>query len=177
MMLWLFSAFPPLEKKSWVTEAADGIAVPVDGIELTVIPVTEHGDIVENSAGIECGEGLKIPKDDHRLFPSILEREEFAQRMPQVGAEHVIAVADHEDDVRPDSLHDVRPTDPVVVEDCEIKILDARAGEWGHLLESRLDPFLAKFPGVDRGIDADDPYFVALGIGRLFGSRALMIHR
>lgn len=176
--MWgLFGAFPPIEKKSWVTEAADRIAVSVHGIELTVIPVTEHGDIVENGAGIERGEGLKIPEDDHRLFPSILEREELAQRVPQARAEHVIAVAYHEDDVGHDSLHDVLPTDPIVIEDCEVKILDARAGEWGHLSESRLDPFLAKFSGVDRGIDADDPDFVALRVGRLFGSRALMIHR
>ena len=167
--MWLFSALPPLEKKSWVTEAADGIAVPVHGIELTVIPITEHGDIVENSAGIECGEGLKIPEDDHRLSPSILEREQFAQGVPQAGAEHVIPVAYHEDDVRHDSLHDVLPTDPIVVEDCEVEILDARTGEWSHLSESHLDPFLAKFPGVDRRIDADDPDFVSLGIERLFG--------
>ena len=169
-LMWgLFGAFPPFEKKSRVTEAADGIAVTVHGIELTVIPVTEHGDIVENGAGIERGEGLKISENDHRLFPSILEREEFTQRVPKAGAEHMIAVAYHEDDVRHDSLHDVLPTDPIVVEDCEVEILDARAGEWGHLSESRLDPFLAKFPGVDRGIDADDPDFVAFGIGGLFG--------
>lgn len=76
-----------------------------------------------------------------------------------------LPVANHEDDVGLDPFHDVVPADPVMTEDGEVVIFDARARLRGHVMESAFQPCTGQFARLHRGIEADDPDFVPLWEG------------
>ena len=57
-------------------------AVPVNGIELAMIPDRKSGHVVEECACVDARIGLQIPEEDHWFFPVSGVSEEFPEGMP-----------------------------------------------------------------------------------------------
>ena len=90
--------------------------------------------------------------------------------MPQSRPQHVSAIAHHEDDIGPDPLNDVRPTDAVVIENRKIKIFDAGTGEGSHVCKCCFKPLTGQFPRCDRGVEADHADLMPNGKGHTPGA-------
>ena len=65
-----------------MAETTDRAAVPVDGIELAMIPDRKGGHIVEKRACVDARIRLKIPEEHHWFFPVSGVSEELPEGMP-----------------------------------------------------------------------------------------------
>lgn len=52
-----------------MTETVDGGAVPIQGIEFTMVVIGQRGDVIKEDTRVDGGCRFKITEDDQGLFP------------------------------------------------------------------------------------------------------------
>ena len=161
---WLLVVSPGFQQEPRMAEAVDRRAVAVHCVELTVIPVGESGNVIEENAGVQRRLGVEIAKDDQGFFPGARPGDEFLEGVPESREQLAAPVTDHHDDIGVNPLDDMGPTYSVMAEHGIVVVLDASAGEWGDITERALNPTLCHLSTVNRGVDADHPDLVTCRI-------------
>ena len=146
-----------------MAEAVDRGSIPVDGVEFEMVLARKGRDIVEKGARVDAWVGLQVPEDDHGIASVAGAGEEFSEGMPQSRSEDGVPVPDHQDDVRPETIHHMLPTDAVLVQDGVVEILNAGPEVRSGVSEGGLQPSAGEFPGHDRRVEANHPDFVTCG--------------